>query len=308
MLNQVIIPANIYHLILSHAYSTENEEIIGMLIGHWETIASNNPYIGTKTVARVKYISFLTRSDKRKDRVEIAPESLHLAALQAEEFGKKIGTPMMVIGWYHSHPHITVFPSHVDVRTQLSQQLMDERFFGIIISCFDSNNENTEKTQITCFQSKMDKETNTPTKINVPLVIEPLTITKDEQDSNIIRELYLKLPEHIYEEYKKEYLASNNRIQYDLRTKTSNNKDNSLPDTMTQLYNASVYGQLMTSLIDNMIIPTSHTLNLKAAELDKEIEELKRYKKQLLSSESSLSSPIPNTAKIRPIEDYLIQL
>jgi BRCA1/BRCA2-containing complex subunit 3 len=31
--------------------------------------------------------------------VEIAPESLHLAAVEAEEFGKKTGVPMMVIGW-----------------------------------------------------------------------------------------------------------------------------------------------------------------------------------------------------------------
>lgn len=50
-------------------------------------------------MAQIKYISFLTRSDKRKDRVEIAPESLHLAALEAEEFTKLTGTPMMVIGW-----------------------------------------------------------------------------------------------------------------------------------------------------------------------------------------------------------------
>ncbi|KAI8647440.1 hypothetical protein BD408DRAFT_334854, partial [Parasitella parasitica] len=76
-------------------------------------VASNNPYLKSKSVAHVKYISFLSRSDKRKDRVEIAPENLHLAALEAEEFGNKVGKPMMVIGWYHSHPHITVFPSHV---------------------------------------------------------------------------------------------------------------------------------------------------------------------------------------------------
>lgn len=52
-----------------------------------------------KTVAQVKYISFLTRSDKRKDRVEIAAENLHLAALEAEEYSKKTGQEMMVTGW-----------------------------------------------------------------------------------------------------------------------------------------------------------------------------------------------------------------
>lgn len=61
-------------------------------------------------MAQVKYISFLTRSDKRKDRVEIAPESLHLAVLEAEEYGKKAGTPMMVIGWVHHTESILCLP------------------------------------------------------------------------------------------------------------------------------------------------------------------------------------------------------
>ncbi|KAG2209905.1 hypothetical protein INT46_010501 [Mucor plumbeus] len=293
MLNQVVLPAYIYHLILSHAYSTENEEIIGMLIGYWETTPSNNPYLKSKSTAHVKYISFLTRSDKRKDRVEIAPESLHLAALQAEKFGNKIGKPMMVIGWYHSHPHITVFPSHVDLRTQLSQQLMDEKFFGIIVSCFDSHNDNTEKIQITCFQSAQDNE-----KVNIPLLIEP----SSNIDSDI-RELLLKLPEHMYEEYKKEFTVSNECIKYDLRS-AKNIDTTSLPNSMTQLYNASVYGQLLTSLIDNIIIPTTHILDLKAIELDRQIEELRKHK-QAISLSSTTSTPIPNRS--HKLDDYLIQ-
>ncbi|CAO0789518.1 unnamed protein product [Mucor circinelloides] len=294
MLNQVVLPAYIYHLILTHAYSTENEEIIGMLIGYWETVPSNNPYHASKSVAYVKYISFLTRSDKRKDRVEIAPESLHLAALEAEEYGKKTGKPMMVIGWYHSHPHITVFPSHVDLKTQLSQQLMDEKFFGIIVSCFDSHNDNTEKLQITCFQSAQDNQ-----RVNIPLLIEPSL----DMDSDT-KELLLKLPEHMYEEYKKEFTVSNERIKYDLRSVKSIDTS-SLPNTMTQLYNAGVYGQLLISLVDNMIVPTTHMLDLRTMELDKEIEELKKFKQALLLS-SATPSPIPNRS--HKIDDYLIQL
>ncbi|KAF1804002.1 JAB1/Mov34/MPN/PAD-1 ubiquitin protease-domain-containing protein [Mucor lusitanicus] len=299
MLNQVVLPAYIYHLILTHAYSTENEEIIGMLIGYWETLPSNNPYQKTKSIAHVKYISFLTRSDKRKDRVEIAPESLHLAALEAEEFGKKTGKPMMVIGWYHSHPHITVFPSHVDLRTQLSQQLMDDKFFGIIASCFDSHNDNTEKLQITCFQSAQDNQ-----RLNIPLLIEPsLDMSSD------IRELLLKLPEHMYEEYKKEFAASNECIKYDLRS-IKNIDTSSLPNTMTQLYNAGVYGQLLTSLVDNMIVPTTHILDLRAMELTNEIEELKKFKQALSLSTSNVSSatPSPKPHRSHRIDDYLIEL
>ncbi|KAI7867893.1 JAB1/Mov34/MPN/PAD-1 ubiquitin protease-domain-containing protein [Mucor mucedo] len=264
MLNQVNLPANIYHLILSHAYSTENEEIIGMLIGYWETIPSKNPYNPSKEVAQVKHISFLTRIDKRKDRVEIAPECLHLAVLEAEEFSESTGTPMGVIGWYHSHPHITVFPSHVDVRTQLSQQMMDDRFFGIIVSCFDSHTDNTEKLQITCFQS--EEKNGTPTKLNIPLLIVPTP--------SILHDLYAKLPQHMHEEHKKEYIASNGHIRYDLRFAKSDQQEKSLPNVMTQLYNAGVYGQLTTSLIDQMVIPATHALDLKAIALDKEIQHL----------------------------------
>lgn len=34
---------------------------------------------------------------------------------------------------------------NLDLRTQLSQQLMDEKFFGIIVSCFDSHNDNVRE-------------------------------------------------------------------------------------------------------------------------------------------------------------------
>ena len=37
---------------------------------------------------------------------------------------------------YHSHPHITVLPSHVDLKTQAAYQMLDDGFVGIIISAF----------------------------------------------------------------------------------------------------------------------------------------------------------------------------
>ncbi|KAF4517130.1 hypothetical protein B566_EDAN008889 [Ephemera danica] len=49
----------------------------------------------------------MRRSDKRKDRVEISPEQLMLAAEHAEKLAKDLHRPMRVVGWYHSHPHIT---------------------------------------------------------------------------------------------------------------------------------------------------------------------------------------------------------
>lgn len=39
---------------------------------------------------------------------------------------------------YHSHPHLSVVPSHVDVRTQALYQQMDSAFVGLIFSVFNS--------------------------------------------------------------------------------------------------------------------------------------------------------------------------
>lgn len=63
--------------------------------------------------ARISAPVMLRRSDKRKDRVEISPEQLSGAAELAEKLQEELERPMRVIGWYHSHPHITVWPSHV---------------------------------------------------------------------------------------------------------------------------------------------------------------------------------------------------
>jgi BRCA1/BRCA2-containing complex subunit 3 len=40
-------------------------------------------------------------------------------------------------GWFHSHPHITVLPSHVDVNTQAMYQLLEPGFVGLIFSVFN---------------------------------------------------------------------------------------------------------------------------------------------------------------------------
>lgn len=55
----------------------------------------------------------LRRSDKKKDRVEISPDQLLKATMEAERLTRESEQTVRVVGWYHSHPHITVFPSHV---------------------------------------------------------------------------------------------------------------------------------------------------------------------------------------------------
>ena len=49
------------------------------------------------------------RMTKQKDRVEIDDAVSIEASEYAESMGKR------VLGWYHSHPRITVHPSHLDL-------------------------------------------------------------------------------------------------------------------------------------------------------------------------------------------------
>uniref|UniRef100_H3B4B9 BRCA1/BRCA2-containing complex subunit 3 n=1 Tax=Latimeria chalumnae TaxID=7897 RepID=H3B4B9_LATCH len=129
---------------LNHALSTEKEEVMGLCIGE----------VDTNRIVHIHSVIILRRSDKRKDRVEISPEQLSAASTEAERLAEMTGRPMRVVGWYHSHPHITVWPSHVDVRTQAMYQMMDQGFVGLIFSCFiEDKNTKTGRILYTCFQS-----------------------------------------------------------------------------------------------------------------------------------------------------------
>ncbi|XP_058297351.1 lys-63-specific deubiquitinase BRCC36 [Hylobates moloch] len=169
---------------LNHALSTEKEEVMGLCIGelnddtrsashvlpsfNLETLESSltvscppSPMVhklpnlvDAVRIVHIHSVIILRRSDKRKDRVEISPEQLSAASTEAERLAELTGRPMRVVGWYHSHPHITVWPSHVDVRTQAMYQMMDQGFVGLIFSCFiEDKNTKTGRVLYTCFQS-----------------------------------------------------------------------------------------------------------------------------------------------------------
>lgn len=97
--------------IISHALTTENEEVVGLLLGHYfEKDEEGNDGLGGSVLICGTHI--LRRHDKRPDRVEVTSSDLSLASQYAESNG------LVVVGWYHSHPHITLHPSHVDLKTQ----------------------------------------------------------------------------------------------------------------------------------------------------------------------------------------------
>ncbi|XP_008544350.1 lys-63-specific deubiquitinase BRCC36 [Microplitis demolitor] len=154
-LKKVELQADVYMTCLQHALSTENFEVMGLLIGHIDS-----------GITKISALNILLRLDKKKDRVEISPEQLFKAAAEAERLTVELKRPMRVVGWYHSHPHITVFPSHVDIGTQATYQLMDSCFVGLIFSVFSENKETKEQECVlTCFQSRNNDAVEIPVEI-----------------------------------------------------------------------------------------------------------------------------------------------
>lgn len=169
---------------LTHALSTETEEIMGLLLGDIQY--SKN---GSAT-AMIWGASPQSRSDRQKDRVETNPEQLAAASAQAERMSISTGRTTRVIGWYHSHPHITVLPSHVDVRTQAMYQLLDSGFIGLIFSCFSEDANKVGRIQVIAFQSS-DGNPNTPPK--------SMSLVLSNKDSVIDLESSLSSSDSVYQ-------------------------------------------------------------------------------------------------------------
>lgn len=252
----VYLPADVFMVCLNHALSTEKEEVMGLLIGE----------VDERHVSHVETVIMLRRSDKRKDRVEISPEQLCDAANRAEVMARLLGRPLRVMGWYHSHPHITIWPSHVDIRTQATYQMMDEDFVGIILSVFNED-KNTKhgRIELTCFQSVNQNADGEPahyTRLDVPLQIVPT--------SNISRtclEALVDLPNILRQE---EDDAYNETLQVpDL-------------DVITKLHNSSINTKNMCHITEVVSIPMLQTLENRLNYNLEEIASLQATKLKLL--------------------------
>ncbi|CDW53936.1 JAB and DAGK acc and C1 1 and DAGK cat domain con taining protein [Trichuris trichiura] len=144
--NRVFLSSDVHLICLTHAFSSEKEEVMGLLIGFTDEAAG---------ICSITNCIQLKRLVKKKDRVELMPEVLSEAITYADQLNAVASTaserarnerqrnPLRVIGWYHSHPHITVFPSAVDNRTQEEyQNAFDPMWIGLIFAVFN-NEEDT---------------------------------------------------------------------------------------------------------------------------------------------------------------------
>eukprot|EP00299_Pterocystis_sp_00344_P018138 c9062_g1_i1.p1 GENE.c9062_g1_i1~~c9062_g1_i1.p1 ORF type:complete len:234 (-),score=56.06 c9062_g1_i1:741-1442(-) len=125
---------------------------MGLLVGEFE---------GDPAVATVWAMTFLIRSDKQSDRVEVSVEQMIAGQEEAERLAQRHHRAIRVIGWYHSHPHITIHPSHIDLATQESYQQLNKNFVGLIFSVYNDNSSTKQGClQVTAFQSTTLSETD----------------------------------------------------------------------------------------------------------------------------------------------------
>nr|XP_022286615.1 lys-63-specific deubiquitinase BRCC36-like [Crassostrea virginica] len=257
VVESVHLEADAYMVCLTHALSTEREEVMGLLIGE----------VDENKVLHIYSVIMLRRSDKQPDRVEISPEQLSDASSKAERLAQQYSKPLRVLGWYHSHPHITVWPSHVDVRTQAMYQMMDEGFIGLIFSVFNEDKSTKSyRHQLTCFQSvnkAMDGYPPQYARVEVPLHIVPSSGL-----GKACLESLIELPKILCQEEEEEYKKATADPDLDL---------------ITKLQNSSVFTKSLCHIMEVMHGPLIQSLesrleqnNAKIAELEKRQAEIQK--------------------------------
>ncbi|XP_062819774.1 lys-63-specific deubiquitinase BRCC36 [Anolis carolinensis] len=251
--------ADAFLVCLNHALSTEKEEVMGLCIGE----------VDTSRIVHIHSVIILRRSDKRKDRVEISPEQLSAASTEAERLAELTGRPMRVVGWYHSHPHITVWPSHVDVRTQAMYQMMDQGFVGLIFSCFiEDKNTKTGRILYTSFQSIQAQKSSEYERIEIPIHVVPHnTIGK------VCLESAVELPKILCQEEQDAYRKIHSLTHL---------------DSITKIHNGSVFTKNLCSQMSAISGPLLQWLEDRLEQNKQRMLELQQEKEELLKELAAL--------------------
>jgi len=180
---KVLMSIDAYQVCLEHVTTHQNEEMIGLLIGELDEAENTISFVAPKVIKR---------KDKRPDRVELSPEGLSSGMRAAEHLAAVMDKPgMRILGWYHSHPKITVWPSHVDLNTQERYQHLDKDFVGFIFSTYGGDACDIEAI---CFQSVRDA-TGKVERLTLPFEIvcgDPKAYTFNVQERASVAEILYK--------------------------------------------------------------------------------------------------------------------
>ncbi|CAH2073994.1 unnamed protein product, partial [Iphiclides podalirius] len=234
---------------------------MGLLIGE---VHDNNSLVSI--VSSV----ILRRLDKKPDRVEISEEQLVQATLRAEELAAEVGRPLRVVGWYHSHPHITVWPSHVDLATQSMYQRMDSSFVGIIFAVFlTDQTAKAPSVQITCFQSINEGSTQSRREIELEI-----TNNNDSLTLNNF-EILTQLPTILKEEEDESYSNEAGQSETD--------------DIITKQHNAAVRTIAIGHIVEKISRPMLEALVARNALNNVRLKALKKQHQELMSLLENMS-------------------
>ncbi|NWT95402.1 BRCC3 deubiquitinase, partial [Urocynchramus pylzowi] len=257
--------------------------------------------VDTSRIVHIHSVIILRRSDKRKDRVEISPEQLSAASTEAEMLAEMTGRPMRVVGWYHSHPHITVWPSHVDIRTQAMYQMMDQGFVGLIFSCFiEDKNTKTGRILYTCFQSVQAQKSSEPQVCTLQLKFKyvdikcfPLPVSSGLCSQERIYDR-IEIPIHVvpHETIGKVCLESAVELPKILcqEEQDAYRRIHSLThlDSVTKIHNGSVFTKNLCSQMSAISGPLLQWLEDRLEQNKQRMQELQQEKEQLLEELAAL--------------------
>ncbi|NXE54762.1 BRCC3 deubiquitinase, partial [Casuarius casuarius] len=244
--------------------------------------------VDTSRIVHIHSVIILRRSDKRKDRVEISPEQLSAASTEAE-LAEMTGRPMRVVGWYHSHPHITVWPSHVDVRTQAMYQMMDQGFVGLIFSCFiEDKNTKVGNLKMGISPSGTHEDVSPWAKLKScvcpwmqPAVravlyerIEiPIHVVPHETIGKVCLESAVELPKILCQEEQDAYRRIHSLTHL---------------DSVTKIHNGSVFTKNLCSQMSAISGPLLQWLEDRLEQNKQRVQELQQEKEQLLEELAAL--------------------
>jgi len=264
VVNKVALTADAMMTCLVHALSTEREEIMGLLVGE---LTGDH-----EEVCEITNLLIIKRVDKRKDRVEISPEQLAQASTEAERIGHECQKGLRIVGWYHSHPHITVWPSHVDVRTQYDYQRMDPTFIGLIFAGFAEDAPLKGRVQVTCFQSVLSAHSGHARR-EIPMEMVPVN-----HITPTVLATLSSLPERLFEEEQELFMQVQQAAQ-------SN-------EPQIKVHNSGVYTAALCRLLDRVCAPMLRALEERVSLSRRKLAELTKEKERLQASSQAVAGPV----------------
>ncbi|KAG0264055.1 BRCA1 BRCA2-containing complex, subunit 3 [Actinomortierella ambigua] len=309
VLDEVIVHSNVLHILFAHAFSTEKEEIMGMLMGDWVQE-------GSRQVARVDGVSLLTRTEKRKDRVEIGPEQLSMAAIEAESnrvqvtcFQSRdtdsgcmhVKLPFSIVS--ENPLESLTLPKLLEVSERIYEEQRQSFYRSIPKKYHKAGNGKVSGNHTGSSTKRMNTGpwSGSPASEYPPSnpfgrdlgAQSPSALASaqprgwDPEGDTIMLDAESEPASHRRKGSPAPLNRSNTEMSddipvSDLRTECIDADAMSLPDKMTWIRNSGVYVQSLASLMDNLVGPTMQTLVEREQYNLEMTESLKRQKQDLL--------------------------